>query len=69
MGGWDEFGSSVGSEADLPVVVVDDAVVVPAQEDTVVDVGQPADQPGDDVMCLRPPGRAITSREGASAVA
>jgi hypothetical protein len=69
MGWWDEFGPFVGSEADLPVVVVDHPVVVPAQQHTVVHVGLAADQPRDDVMCLRPPGRAITSREGTTAVA
>jgi hypothetical protein len=59
---------SVGAEADLPVVVVHDPVVVAAQEDTVVDVGLAADQPGHDVMRLGPAGRAIAAREGTPAI-
>jgi hypothetical protein len=36
---WDEFGSSVVSEADFPVAVVDFAVVPAAEQDGVVEVG------------------------------
>jgi hypothetical protein len=40
----------VGVEADFPGGVVDDAVVVSAQEDEVVDPGFAAGEPGGDVV-------------------
>jgi hypothetical protein len=42
MGGWDELGSPVGSEPDLPAFVVHHPVMVTAQQAAVVHTRRPA---------------------------
>ena len=41
-GGWEEFGGSVVGELDLPVAVVDEVVVVVAEQDAVGQGGSSA---------------------------
>ena len=53
-GGWDYFGLSVGGEADLPLVVVDEGVVAAAEQGGVVVVGGAAVCPVVDVVVFGP---------------
>ena len=51
FGWWEELGSAVvGIQADLPGGVVDDAVVVAAEQDEVVQGGRPVVGPVHDVV-------------------
>jgi hypothetical protein len=68
-GGWQEFGQPVSGEADLPSVVVDLPVVVPAEQHRVVEVGPAAVCPMVDVVGVAPAGRAVAAGEGAATVA
>jgi hypothetical protein len=49
-GGWEEVGQAVGGEPDGPFGVVDDAVVVAAEQNRVVQAGRSAVGPVDDVV-------------------
>lgn len=52
--GWGELGDAVGGDADLPVIAVDDRVVMSTQQHTVVEAGDAAVDEGDDVMAVAP---------------
>ena len=69
VGGWDEFGEAVGGDPDLPLAVVDDAVMMSTQEDGVVEVGGSVVEPAAYVMAGAPPAGTIAGRKGAAAVA
>jgi hypothetical protein len=49
-GWWQEFGESVVADADLPAAVVDDSMVMAAEQDQVVHVSGFAIGPVDDVV-------------------
>jgi len=66
-GGWPEPGAA-GPDEDLPVAVFDVAVVVAAEQHSVVLVGAAAVDPAKDVMCLAPRKRTVTTWPGAAAV-
>lgn len=68
VGGWEEFGESVGGDADLPVVSVDEPVVVATQQCRIVQGRNAAVGPVFDVVPVAPAGRAVAAGEGASAV-
>jgi hypothetical protein len=70
-GWWDEVGVLVGAEADLPaaVGVVDESVVVAAEQDEVVQGGGTAVGPGGDVVGVGEAWWAVAVGEGAAAVA
>ena len=63
-----ELGVSVGADVDVPAVVVDDSVVVSAQEDQVGEFGGAAVGPEPDVVGVAPAGWAAAAGEGAAAV-
>ena len=68
--GWEEFGVSVsGVDADLPLVLVDEAVVVAAEKDCVVEGGCSAVGPVADVVAVAPAGWSVAAGEGAAPVA
>src|SRR5262249_25163600 len=69
VGGWDEFGSSIRSEPNLPVAVVNQPMMVPAQGDGVVQIRRAAVYPGDDVVNVRPPWWSVAAGERAAAIA
>ena len=52
--GWGEVGSAVGSDVDLPAVMVDHAVMVSAEEHQVLQAGRAVVGPVADVMCVAP---------------
>src|SRR5215204_976374 len=68
-GWWQEFGVSVVADADLPATVVDDSMVVPAEQDQIVHVSGSAIGPVDDVVGVAPVGGSGAAREGAAAIA
>ena len=68
VGGWDEFGVSVGSESHGPVGGVDEPVVVAAEGDAVVAVGVAAVAPEHDVVDVGPAGWSFAAGEGAATV-
>jgi hypothetical protein len=65
----DELGHAVSAEPDVPVGVVDDAVVSGAEEHALVDIGVAPSCPRVDVVRFAPAGRSVASREGTPAVA
>jgi len=66
--GWYEFGDSVCGPLDLPVALVDDPVVVSAEQAPVGVAADPAVEPVFDVVRLGPAGWPVASGEGASFV-
>src|SRR5689334_9227545 len=54
LAGWDEPGVSVAAEVDLPAAVVDQGVVQPAQQHTVVQTRCAAVTPRLDVVGIAP---------------
>lgn len=67
--GRDEVGSPVTAEQDLPIAVVDEPMMGPAEEHAVVEVCPAAEQPADPMMNFAPLWRPITARERATAIA
>jgi hypothetical protein len=68
--GWKEFGVPVGRvDADLPVAVMNESVVVAAYEDGVVEGGGPAVGPVNDVVAGAPAGRPVAAGVGTSPIA
>ena len=55
----------VGAGAGQSEAVVDQSVVMPAQQDEVLDIGVSAVAPVDDVVGVTPAGRAATAWEAA----
>jgi len=67
---WKEFGVAVGGvDAYLPLVVVDDAVVVAAEQNGVGEFSGPAVGPVADVVSVAPAGGSVAAGEGAASVA
>lgn len=69
VGWWDELGDLLVGEADVPAVGVEDAVVVGAEQDAVVEVGGAAGGPvlvG--VVHHGPSGWSVASWEHASVI-
>ena len=66
---WDEFRQAVGGDPDLPVALVDAAVVVSTKEDGVVEVGWSVVEPAAYVMAVAPPCGTVAGGEGAAAIA
>src|SRR5688572_7435998 len=63
--GWDGDESVDGIWVDSPVVVVDEHVMVPAEQDAVADVGGSVVVPRNPMVCLTPGGGAFAVREAA----
>ena len=70
LGRWEELGSAVvGVDPDLPGGVVDDPVVLAAEEDEVVELGLAAVGPVGDVVGVAHRGGSGAAGEGAVLVA
>ena len=67
--GWDGDESVGRIPLDSPPVVVDEHVMVSAEQDAVVDVGAPAFGDRNDVVTLTPGNRPVASGETAPSVA
>jgi len=66
---WVEVGVPVGADADAPLTAVDQAMVVTAEQHSVLQRGVSPVGPVLDVMALAPARRPVAARERAAAVA
>ena len=66
--GWDELGHTVGGDVDLPWCVVDRAVMMATQQNTIGQCGLTAVDPVGDVVALGPARWPVTVREGAAPI-
>jgi len=69
-GRWEKLGVAVGVESYVPAaVVVQEPVVATTDQTGVAEGGGATIGPRDQMVALRPTGRPIARREGASAIA